>query len=364
LSRAHRLTTQVVRVGNRSLGHGQPVLVQSMTNTPTEDAGRTLAQIRRLAAAGCELVRVAVPSAAAVKALARIVARSPLPVIADIHFDHELALGAMAAGAAKVRINPGNLGLERSLQVARAAAKAKVAVRIGVNAGSLPERWRQAAKTPAALGRLMARTAVRYASAFAAVGLRQIVLSVKSSDIQASLAAYRQLAATTRWPLHLGLTEAGGELAGSVKTAASLAPLLLEGIGDTLRVSLTADPVREIHVANLILAATGVRRRGPDLIACPTCGRTAGDLLGLLKKVEHALLRETRPLTVAVMGCVVNGPGEARHADAGLAGAPDGTFMLFAQGKPLRRVSAAQAVPALLAELKKIGPSSPGGKTR
>lgn len=364
MSRAHRLTTRLVRVGTQALGHGRPVLVQSMTNTPTEDAGRTLAQIRRLAAAGCELVRVAVPSQAAVKALARITASSPLPVIADIHFDHELALGAIAAGAAKVRINPGNLGLERSLQVARAAARAKVAVRIGVNAGSLPERWRQAAKTPAALGRLMARTAKRFADAFAAAGQRRIVLSVKSSDILALLAAYRQLAATTRWPLHLGLTEAGGELAGAVKTAAGLSPLLLEGIGDTLRVSLTADPVAEIRAANLILAATGVRRRGPDIISCPTCGRTAGDLFGVLKKVERALLTETRPLTVAVMGCVVNGPGEARHADAGLAGAPDGTFMLFAQGKPLRRVTAAQAVPALLAELKKIGRTSPRGKTR
>ncbi len=354
MKRAHRLTTRLVRVGNRALGHGQPVLVQSMTNTPTEDTGRTLAQIRRLAGAGCELVRVAVPSQAAVKALPRIVARSPLPVIADVHFDHALALGAIAAGVAKVRINPGNLGLAKSLLVARAAARAKTAVRIGVNAGSLPERWRQAARTPAALGRLMARTATRYADALAKTGLRHIVLSVKSSDIQASLAAYRQLAATARWPLHLGLTEAGGELAGGIKTAAGLSPLLLEGIGDTLRVSLTADPVAEIRVANLILAATGVRRRGPDIIACPTCGRTSGDLFGILHKVEQALRTETRPLTVAVMGCVVNGPGEARHADAGLAGAPDGTFMLFAQGKPLRRVSAAQAVPALLAELKKI----------
>ncbi|MEW6516776.1 MAG: flavodoxin-dependent (E)-4-hydroxy-3-methylbut-2-enyl-diphosphate synthase [candidate division FCPU426 bacterium] len=363
MNRAPRLVTRLVKVGNQVLGHGSPVLVQSMTNTPTEDAGRTLAQIRRLAAAGCELVRVAVPTKAAAAALSRIVTRSPLPVIADIHFDHELALAAIAASAAKVRINPGNLGLERSLLVARAAAKAKVAVRIGVNAGSLPERWRQGAATPAALGRLMAKTAVRYALALEKAGLRQIVLSVKASDILASLAAYRQLAATTRWPLHLGITEAGGELAGSIKTAAGLAPLLVEGIGDTLRVSLTADPVREIRAANLILAATGVRQRGPDIIACPTCGRTAGDLFGILKKVEQALLDEPRPLTVAVMGCVVNGPGEARHADAGLAGAQDGSFILFAQGKPLRRVSAAQAVPALLAELKKIRTSGPGRGT-
>ncbi len=354
MSRAPRLTTRVVRVGERVLGHGHPVLVQSMTNTPTQAAGRTLAQIRRLADAGCELVRVAVPNARAVAVLPKIVKSSPLPVIADIHFDHTLALGAIQAGVAKVRINPGNLGLDRSRLVARAAAKAKVAVRIGVNAGSLPEKLRRTAKTPEALGRLMARTALQYARALESAGLKQIVLSVKASEVHASLAAYRLLSEKCHWPLHLGLTEAGSELAGSIKTAAGLSPLLLEGIGDTLRVSLTSDPVREIRAANLILAATGVRRRGPDIISCPTCGRTASDLAKILQQVEKALDRETRPLTVAIMGCVVNGPGEARHADVGLAGAPDGSFMLFAQGKPLRRVSPAKAVPALLAELKKL----------
>jgi (E)-4-hydroxy-3-methylbut-2-enyl-diphosphate synthase len=200
----------------------------------------------------------------------------------------------------------------------------------------------------------MADLAWRYARAFERAGVRALVLSVKASDVRATLAAYRRLAALGRLPLHLGITEAGGVFSGAIKSAAGLAPLLLEGIGDTLRVSLTGDPVAEIPVANRILSATGVRRRGVDLIACPTCGRTHVDLASLVNRVERSLARETRPLTVAIMGCVVNGPGEARHADVGLAGAPDGGFVLFARGKPLRKVAARYAVDALLAEIKKL----------
>jgi (E)-4-hydroxy-3-methylbut-2-enyl-diphosphate synthase len=200
----------------------------------------------------------------------------------------------------------------------------------------------------------MAQLARQYAKSFQKAGLEKIVLSVKSSNVVASLAAYRHLAAQDSWPLHLGITEAGGELAGAVKTAAGLSPLLLEGIGDTLRVSLTSDPVREIHVADLLLSATGVRRRGVEIISCPTCGRTTSDLFRILKQVEKALEHEKRPLTVAVMGCIVNGPGEARHADAGLAGAPNGSFMLFAKGRLLRRVPQKHAVEALLKEIQKI----------
>lgn len=351
-----RQGTRKVRVGELTLGGGEPVRVQSMTNTSTADANATLRQVRRLAQAGCELVRVAVPDEAAVQALPAIVARSPLPVIADIHFDHRLALAAIQAGVAKVRINPGNLGLERSLKVAEAAAAKNVAVRIGVNSGSLPEAERHRARTPEALGELMAVTAQRYAEAFESRGASQLVLSVKASGVAATLAAYRALVQRVPWPLHLGITEAGGELAGAIKTAVGLGPLLLEGIGDTLRVSLTADPVKEIRVANLLLAAAGVRRRGVDIIACPTCGRTTGDLFRILKQVEAALEHDSRPLTVAVMGCVVNGPGEARHADAGLAGAPDGSFMLFVRGRTARRVTAKAAVPALLAALKTLEP--------
>jgi (E)-4-hydroxy-3-methylbut-2-enyl-diphosphate synthase len=254
---------------------------------------------------------------------------------------------------AKVRINPGNLGLAQALEVGKHAAQVGAAVRIGVNSGSVPEKRRRLARTPEALGRVMADLALEYAGAFERARIPGLVLSVKSSDVRTSAEAYRRLAAHSLWPLHLGITEAGGALAGAVKSAAGLAPLLLEGLGDTLRVSLTGDPVQEISVANQLLAFTGVRRRGPEIIACPTCGRTRADLPALLDRVEKALARESQPITVAVMGCVVNGPGEARHADVGLAGAPDGTFMLFAQGKPLRKVSASRALPALLAEIRR-----------
>jgi (E)-4-hydroxy-3-methylbut-2-enyl-diphosphate synthase len=324
-----------------------------MTTTRTHQVAATLAQIKKLAQAGCELVRVAVPDEAAVEALPKIVAGSPLPVVADIHFSDKLAHLALAAGVAKVRINPGNLGAARALEVGRNARDRGVAVRIGVNSGSVPEGRRKNAKTPAALGRVMAELALEYAQAFEKIKHPALVLSVKSSDVQTSLAAYRYLAEHSLWPLHLGITEAGGVLTGAVKSAAGLSPLLLEGIGDTLRVSLTGDPVKEIPVANQLLSVTGVRRRGVEIIACPTCGRTQGNLTAMLEKVERELAPEMRPLTVAVMGCVVNGPGEARHADFGLAGAPDGRFLLFAQGKPLRKVAAEKAVDALLAEIKK-----------
>lgn len=349
-----RQRTRRVRVGNLVLGGGEPVRVQSMTNTATADTRATLAQIRRLAAAGCELVRVAVPDSAAADALPALVKKSLLPLVADIHFDPNLALNAIQAGVAKVRINPGNLGLERSLAVAKAAARAGAAVRIGVNSGSMSEAERAACPSAERLGERMARKALEYAQGFEAAGQRNLVLSVKASDVRTTLAAYRFLARTCDWPLHLGLTEAGGLLAGAVKTAVGIGPLLLEGIGDTVRVSLTGDPVKEIQVANVLLAAAGVRQRGVNLIACPTCGRTAGELEAILRSVEKALAREARPLTVAVMGCVVNGPGEARHADVGLAGAPDGSFMLFARGKSLRRVPGNRAVAALLAEIKKL----------
>lgn len=352
--KAHRLRTRAVRVGTLTLGHGAPVAVQSMTTTPTADAAATLAQVRALAAAGCELVRVAVPDAAAADALPDLVVASPVPLVADIHFDHRLGLAAVAAGVAKVRLNPGTLGLDRALEVGRAAACTGVAVRIGVNSGSVPASERRRARTPAALGKRMAALALRYAAAFERAGVRALVLSVKASDLATSLAAYRTLAERCLLPLHLGITEAGGGLAGAVKSAAGLAPLLLEGIGDTLRVSLTGDPLSELPVANQLLSVTGVRRRGVDLIACPTCGRTRVDLGAMLRDVEAALAREPRPLTVAVMGCVVNGPGEARHADVGIAGAPDGTFVLFVKGRPQRKVAADRAVAELLAEIKKL----------
>ncbi len=336
------------------MGGDHPVLIQSMTNTKTHDWKTTARQIRKLAGAGCELVRVAVPDQKALSVLPALIKNAPIPLIADIHFDKKLALGAMAAGMAKVRINPGNMELAAALEVARQAALRHVAVRLGVNAGSLPEQAKKKCKTPHSLGRLMARTALHYARLFEKQGLKDIVLSVKASSIPATIAGYRLLAEQSDYPLHLGLTEAGSFLAGSVKTAAGLSPLLLDGLGDTLRVSLTGDPVREVRVANMLLNFTGARRRGVDVIACPTCGRTEVDLAGMVERVEKALAHVSQPLTVAVMGCVVNGPGEARHADVGLAGAPDGSFILFAKGRALRRVGAEAAVPALLAEVKHL----------
>jgi (E)-4-hydroxy-3-methylbut-2-enyl-diphosphate synthase len=350
----HRQRTNRVAIGAQAIGHGSPVLIQSMTTTRPTQVKATLAQIQRLADAGCELVRIAVPDETSAKALPTIIAGSPLPVIADIHFDAALAHAAIQAGVAKVRINPGNMGAGKALEVGRAAQDKGVAVRIGVNSGSVPEARRKHAHTPEAVGRVMADMALEYADAFEKVGVKGLVLSVKSSDVQTSLAAYRHLAQNCLWPLHLGITEAGGVLSGAIKSAAGLSPLLLEGIGDTLRVSLTGDPVREISVANQLLSVTGVRRRGAEIIACPTCGRTLTDLEKILERVELRLATEMRPITVAVMGCVVNGPGEARHADVGIAGAPDGTFVLFAKGKPLHKVDADQAVDALMDEVRKL----------
>lgn len=346
--------TRTIKVGRQAIGGRSPIVVQSMTNTKTHQVAATNRQIKRLAQAGCEMVRVAVPDQAAVQALPKIIQASLLPVIADIHFDAKLALAAIHAGVAKIRLNPGNMGLPASLQVARLAMEKKVAVRIGVNAGSLPEKAKKKCTTPQALGRLMAKTALRYASLFEQQGLRAMVISVKASDLHATLTAYRVLAEQSDYPLHLGVTEAGGVLAGSIKTAAGLSPLLLDGIGDTLRVSLTGDPVQEIQVANMLLKFTGRRQRGVEIIACPTCGRTQTNLDKLLRQVETALANETRSMTVAVMGCVVNGPGEARDADVGLAGAPDGSFMLFAKGKAVKRVPASQALAALLQAVKSI----------
>ncbi len=355
----HRQRTHRVAIGTTAIGHGSPVLIQSMTTTRPTQVKATLKQIQQLAAVGCELVRVAVPDEASARALPKIVSESPLPVVADIHFDDTLAHLAIQAGVAKVRINPGNMGVGKALEVGRAAQDKGVAVRIGVNSGSVPEARRKHVHTPDGVGKVMADMALEYASAFEKVGVKTLVLSVKSSDVQTTLAAYRHLAQHSLWPLHLGITEAGSVLSGAVKSAAGLSPLLLEGIGDTLRVSLTGDPVREIPVANQLLSITGVRKRGAEIIACPTCGRTTSDLEKILARVEAALATEMRPITVAVMGCVVNGPGEARHADVGIAGAPDGAFMLFAKGKPLRKVSAEEAVEALLHEVKHLNLDEP-----
>jgi (E)-4-hydroxy-3-methylbut-2-enyl-diphosphate synthase len=344
-----RRETRPVRVQNLVIGGGAPVVVESMTNTDPHDAAATLAQIERLRAEGCELVRVAVPDEASLPPLQEIVRSSPLPVVADIHFDYRLALGAVAAGAHKLRINPGNIGgPERVRAVAEAAKERGVPVRIGVNAGSLSRdlHRKYGAATPEALVESAAAEVAR----LEAVGVTAIVLSLKSSDVVTTIESNRLAAARFPYPLHVGVTEAGPPGRGTIRSAVGIGTLLAEGIGDTVRVSLTGDPVTEVGVAYEILKALGLRERGPVIVSCPTCGRCRIDLPALVAAVEEALRGETRPVRIAVMGCAVNGPGEAREADLGIAGGRE-EGLLFRHGEVVRKVPKAALVEALLAEL-------------
>lgn len=331
-----------IRIGSVLIGGGAPVVVQSMTNTDTRDPESTLDQIHALARAGCELARVAVPDEKAVAALPRICASSPIPVIADIHFSSGLAVASLEAGVAALRINPGNIGGRTKVDRVVDAARAHGAcIRIGVNAGSLekPLLERYGGPTPEA----MVESALTHARMLEQRNFSAIKISLKSSSVPATLAAYRLLAGRCGYPLHTGITEAGTLLRGAVKSAVGLGILLAEGLGDTIRVSLTHDPVREVEVAWQILSALGLRQRGPEIISCPTCGRTEIDLIGLAEAVEERLRGMRDVFTVAVMGCVVNGPGEAREADVGIAGGR-GRGVLFRKGEVVRRVSGGREV--------------------
>lgn len=348
--------TRTLQLGSVRVGGGAPVSVQSMTNTDTRDTAATLRQIRRLAAAGCEIVRVAVPDQAAATALAAIVARSPLPVVADIHFDSRLALAAMVSGAPGIRVNPGNLGGEaKARAVARAAAARGTVVRIGVNSGSLAAdlRRRHGGPTPEAL----AESACRYCRLFEEEGCAAIKVSLKSSSVADTVAACRLFAARTDYPLHIGVTEAGTPYRGIIKSAAAIGCLLLDGIGETLRVSLTAPPGEEVKAGVTILEAVGLRDACPEIVACPTCGRTAIDLFRLVRGVEREIGRlqaggcRIGLRKIAVMGCVVNGPGEARDADLGVAGGA-GKGVLFRHGRVVRTLAEAELLPALVAEIR------------
>ncbi len=317
-----------------------------MTNTRTDDVAATVRQVRRLERAGCELVRIAVPDRAAADALPAIRARVKLPLCADVHFDHRLALAALAAGFDKVRINPGNIGSTAKVkEVIRAATDAGAAIRVGVNAGSLDRSVlrRFGHPTPAALVESMARCL----EPFEALGFRNVVLSAKTTGVNETIAVCRELSRRFRYPLHLGVTEAGLPLEGAIRSAAALAPLLLSGIGDTVRISLTGDPVLEVQAAWELLAALGLRRRGPLVYACPTCGRTRIDVAALTRRVKAALARSDAPVKVAVMGCVVNGPGEAREADYGIAGGR-GRGVIFAHGRVVKTCAESVLVPELL----------------
>ncbi|MFA4944758.1 MAG: flavodoxin-dependent (E)-4-hydroxy-3-methylbut-2-enyl-diphosphate synthase [Lentisphaeria bacterium] len=351
-----RRATRAIRVGSVAIGGGAPVSVQSMTNTDTRNVPATLAQIQELAAAGCEIVRCAVPDAAAVAGLRALVAASPLPVIADIHFDYKLALAALAAGAAGVRVNPGNLGGRAKLAaVAQAAARAGAAVRIGVNGGSLEKRL--LAKHGGATAAALVESAAASCAVAADAGCANLKVSLKSSSVPATVAACRLFAARCDWPQHIGITEAGTFLGGAIKSAAGLGCLLLEGIGDTLRVSLTAPPAEEARVGIRILEACGLRQAQPELVSCPTCGRTQIALQPLAEAVEREIDRlkaagwRFKLRKVAIMGCVVNGPGEARDADLGIAGGA-GRGVLFKHGQVVATLPEAELLPALLRELR------------
>ncbi len=355
-----RRKTNKVRIGPFEIGGGAPVAVESMTKTDTRDAAATVRQIRGLERAGCELVRVAVPDIAAAKVLGKIASRVRIPVVADIHFDHRLALIALEEGLPGIRLNPGNVRNPKKVEeVVRAAEERRACIRIGVNAGSVaPDLL--AKHGPDGLDRAMVESAMGHVAILESLGFRRIVVSVKSSEIPATVRAYRELSRRVRYPLHIGMTEAGTLLSGSVVSAAGIGILLSEGIGDTVRVSLAANPVREVEVAYRILDALGVRQAGPRVICCPTCGRCEIDVARIARQVEARLAALQRrsslriPLRIAVMGCGVNGPGEARHADVGIAGGK-GEGLLFIKGKVVGKVTERALVRELIRAVERLG---------
>ena len=339
--------TKQIMVGGVSIGGGAPVTIQSMTNTRTDDVEATLHQIRTLAAAGCEIIRVAVPDMAAAKAVGKIKEGSPIPVVVDIHFDYKLALEAIAAGADKVRINPGNIGgADHVKAVAQACAQRGVPIRIGVNGGSLEKPL--LAKYGGVCPEAMVESAFGHIRLLNQFDFDDICVSLKSSSVPMTMKAYQLMSQASDYPLHIGVTEAGTVRMGTLKSAVGIGGLLALGIGDTMRVSLSADPVEEVYAAKEILKAAGVRREGAELVSCPTCGRTRIDLIALANEVEERLKTVDKPITVAVMGCVVNGPGEASAADCGIAGGV-GEGLLFKKGQIVKKVPQEQLVEELFA---------------
>ncbi|MBQ7171313.1 MAG: flavodoxin-dependent (E)-4-hydroxy-3-methylbut-2-enyl-diphosphate synthase [Clostridia bacterium] len=356
MSEIKRRNSRAVRAGRLQIGGGAPVSVQSMTNTDTCDREATLAQTRALEAAGCDLVRITVPAPEAAKTIAYLKDRGvSVPLVADIHFDYRAALAAIEAGVDKIRINPGNIGSEERVRaVAEAAALRRVPIRIGVNAGSLEKQILEKYGAPTA--EALCESALYHASLLEKFDFHDIVLSIKASSPLTTIEANRLLAASCPYPLHIGVTEAGGERAGLVKSAVGIGALLAEGIGDTVRVSLTADPVKEPAAAREILAALGLGGPRINVVSCPTCGRTKIALIPLLERLERAIDEEDLravPVTVALMGCAVNGPGEAREADVGAAGG-DGDALLFRRGTPVGKIPQEEIVPRLIAEIKAL----------
>ncbi|MBW1783616.1 MAG: flavodoxin-dependent (E)-4-hydroxy-3-methylbut-2-enyl-diphosphate synthase [Deltaproteobacteria bacterium] len=350
--REKRKKTRQIHVGPIPIGGDAPIAVQSMTNTDTRDVAATIHQIERLREAGCEIVRLAIPDEEAVNGFREIKKRVRVPLIADIHFDHRLALGALRAGADGLRINPGNIGSQKAVEkVVHGARERAAPIRIGVNAGSLHRDvlFRYGGPTPEA----MVESAMEHVRLLESLNFDLMKISLKSSDVRNTIRAYELLSERIDYPLHLGVTEAGTLISGTVKSAIGIGYLLAEGIGDTFRVSLTRDPVEEVRVAYEILRSLGLRSRGPEIISCPTCGRCEIDLFSLVEKVEKAVSHITASPKVAIMGCVVNGPGEAKEADVGVAGGIE-QGILFRKGKVVKKVPEDQLAEILIKEIRKL----------
>ena len=347
-----RRPTRQIHIGKVAIGGGAPISVQSMTNTKTTDTEATVAQIRALQAAGCDIVRLAVPDMEAAKNLGNILRQVTVPLVADIHFDYKLALEAIRQGIHALRLNPGNIGGEEKVKaVVEAAKEAGIPIRIGVNAGSLDKKLlkKYGGVTPEAL----VESAMEHVRILEALDFHDMKISLKAHDVPLTIAAYRLMSQTVDYPLHLGITEAGTVNTGIIKSAVGIGALLAEGIGDTFRISLTGDPVVEVRVANEILKSLGLKEYGPTLVACPTCGRTSIDLPAIAAQVEEKLRDIEEPIEVAVMGCVVNGPGEARGADVGIAGG-NGEGLIFRKGEIVRKVPEADLVNELFQEIDQI----------
>lgn len=345
----YRENTKVVRIGERMIGGGNPILIQSMTNTKTQDVAATAAQIRRLAEAGCDIVRCTVPDMDAARAVAQIKREISIPLVADIHFDYKMAIAAIEHGADKIRINPGNIGSrEKVAEVVRAARERNIPIRVGVNSGSLERELVE--KYGGVTAEALAQSALAQVRLLEQYGQRDIVISIKSSDVRMCIRAHEIIAEETDYPLHVGITEAGTVLSGAVKSGVGLGVILYQGIGDTIRVSLTGDPVEEVKAARRILACLGLQKNGIEVVSCPTCGRTSIDLIGLAGQVETLAAGYDLDLKVAVMGCAVNGPGEAREADLGIAGG-HGEGLLFKKGQIVRKMPESELLGALKEEL-------------
>ncbi len=348
-----RHLTRQVNVGNVKVGGGSPISVQTMTKSKTADVEATMKQIRAAADAGCDIVRVTVNDKEAAEAIGKIVAQSPIPVVADIHFNHVFALKALEAGVAKVRLNPGNIGSKERIREVLTVAKDKgIPIRIGVNSGSLEEDILKKHGYPTA--EALYESAMRHVGICDEFGFKDVVISVKSTSVQLMIDAYRLVSERTDIPLHLGVTEAGPTRSGTIKSSVGIGTLLAEGIGDTIRVSLTDDPVKEVEVGKEILRSLGLASRSVELIACPTCGRLDVDLFAIVSQLEEKLAGVKKPITIAVLGCVVNGPGEASEADIGIA-AGKGVGILYRKGEMIKRVKEEEIVKTIMEEVEKFG---------